>query len=106
MLRWLPVLIAFCLAATLYVFILTEPFRICVAILGIQWVANVLAMAIVFFALSSILRFVRPAPSPDRPIRPTRPSRRLPSRRFRPRCGRRHGPDVAVVNAAPEQGQG
>ena len=53
LIRWLPVLVAVCLAATLYVFILTEPFRNCMAILAIQWTLNVVAMAIVSFSLSN-----------------------------------------------------
>lgn len=67
LLRWLPVLFAACLAATLYVFILAEPFRNCVAILAIQWTLNVVAMAILSFALSSILHFVTPSPSSGPP---------------------------------------
>jgi hypothetical protein len=63
LLRWLPVLFAACLAATLYVFILSEPFRNCVAILAIQWTLNVVAMAILSFALATTLRFVMPASS-------------------------------------------
>lgn len=62
--RFLPVLIAACLAATLYVLLLTEPFRICVAILAIQWTVNVVVMALLSFALSNILRFVGP-PQPS-----------------------------------------
>jgi hypothetical protein len=64
LLRWLPVLVAVCLAATLYVLILVEPFRNCIAILAIQWTLNVVAMAILSFALSNILHFVGP-PSPS-----------------------------------------
>jgi hypothetical protein len=58
--RLLPVLVAVCLAATLYVLILAEPFRNCIAILAIQWTVNVVAMAVLSFALSNILRFVTP----------------------------------------------
>lgn len=65
LLRWLPVLVVACLAATLYVFILVEPFRNCAAILAIQWTLNVVAMAIVSFALTTTLRFVTPSSSPD-----------------------------------------
>ncbi len=57
LLRWLPVLFAGCLAATLYVFILAEPFRNCIAILAIQWTLNVVAMAILSFALSQCSAF-------------------------------------------------
>lgn len=65
LLRWLPVLVAVCLAATIYVFILAEPFRNCIAILAIQWTLNVAAMALLSFALTNILHFVRPASSAD-----------------------------------------
>lgn len=58
--RLLPIVVAVCLAATLYVFILTEPFRICMSILAIQWTVNVVAMAVLSFALSNIVRFVNP----------------------------------------------
>ncbi|HEY7326153.1 MAG TPA: hypothetical protein VH592_00830 [Gemmataceae bacterium] len=58
--RLLPVLVAVCLAAVLYVLILTEPFRNCIAILAIQWTINVVLMALLSFALSNILRFVGP----------------------------------------------
>jgi hypothetical protein len=61
LLRWLPVLFAVCLAATAYVFLLAEPFRNCIAILAIQWTVNVVAMALLAFALSNILRFVAPS---------------------------------------------
>jgi hypothetical protein len=63
LLRWLPVLVAVCLAATLYVLILVEPFRNCIAILTIQWTLNVVAMAILMFVLSNILHFVGPSSS-------------------------------------------
>jgi hypothetical protein len=59
--RLLPVLVAVCVAATLYVLILTEPFRNCIAILAIQWTVNVAVMALLSFALSNILRFMGPA---------------------------------------------
>jgi hypothetical protein len=62
--RLLPALIAACLAGTLYVLILAEPFRNCIAILAIQWTVNVVVMAVLSFALSNILRFVGPSPSP------------------------------------------
>lgn len=90
--RWLPVLVAVCLAATMYVFILAEPFRNCIAILAIQWTLNVVAMAIVSFALTSIIRFVAPASSPDTPgavgdagIPPVSSERRAEKRRRSPR---------------------
>jgi hypothetical protein len=67
LLRWLPVLVAVCLAATLYVLILAEPFRNCIAILAIQWTLNVVAMAILSFALSNILHVIGP-PSLSSPV--------------------------------------
>jgi hypothetical protein len=65
--RYLPILIAVCLAATIYVFVLAEPFRNCIAILAIQWTMNVVAMAILSFALTNIFRVVGPSLSPDEP---------------------------------------
>lgn len=62
-LRYLLLLFAACLAAMLYVFILTEPFRNCIAILAIQWTFNVAAMAVLSFVLTVTLRFVTPPPS-------------------------------------------
>lgn len=61
LLRWLPVLFAVCLAATLYVFLLAEPFRNCIAILAIQWTVNLVAMALLSFAMSNILHFMGPS---------------------------------------------
>ncbi len=58
--RLLPIIVAVCLAATLYVLILAEPFRNCIAILAIQWTVNVVAMAVLSFALSNIMHFVNP----------------------------------------------
>lgn len=66
-LRYLPILFAACLAATVYVFILAEPFRNCIAILAIQWTLNVVAMAILSFALTNILHFFMPTPTPTEP---------------------------------------
>lgn len=90
--RWLPILVAVCLAATLYVFILAEPFRNCIAILAIQWTMNVVAMAIVSFSLTSIVHFVTPASSPNAPgtvgdlgFSPTSPEKRAETRRRSPR---------------------
>lgn len=65
LLRYLPLLFAVCLAATLYVFILAEPFRNCIAILAIQWTLNVVAMAILSFALATTLHFVSPSLQPS-----------------------------------------
>src|SRR5579884_2270701 len=62
--RLLPIVVAVCLAATLYVLILAEPFRNCIAILAIQWTVNVVAMAVLSFALSNILRVVGPSQAP------------------------------------------
>src|SRR5579883_748243 len=59
--RYLPILIAVCLAATIYVFVLAEPFRNCIAILAIQWTMNVVAMVILSFALTNILHFFGPS---------------------------------------------
>ncbi|HEY7428349.1 MAG TPA: hypothetical protein VH682_29220 [Gemmataceae bacterium] len=57
-LRYLPIAFAVCLAGTLYVIILGEPFRNCIVILLIQWTLNVVAMALLSFSLSTTLRFV------------------------------------------------
>src|SRR5579884_1323651 len=65
--RLLPIVVAVCLAATLYVLILAEPFRNCIAILAIQWTLNVVAMAILSFALSNILHVIGP-PSLSSPV--------------------------------------
>ncbi len=62
--RLLPIVFAVCLASVLYVVILTEPYRICIAILAIQWTANAVVMAILSFALSNILHFVGPSQPP------------------------------------------
>jgi hypothetical protein len=59
--RYLPILVAVCLAATIYVFVLAEPFRNCIAILAIQWTMNVVAMTILSFALTNILHFFGPS---------------------------------------------
>jgi hypothetical protein len=58
MLRYLPVAFAVCLAGTLYVLILKEPFRNCMVILLIQWTLNVVAMAVLAFLLSVTIGFV------------------------------------------------
>ncbi|MHB1426442.1 MAG: hypothetical protein ACYC3I_25045 [Gemmataceae bacterium] len=60
LLRPLLILFGVCLATTLYVFALSEAFRICLAILLIQWTMNVVAMTILSFALSNIMRVVAP----------------------------------------------
>ena len=60
-LRYLPIVFAGCMAATLYVLILAEPFRNCLVILLIQWTLNVAAMAILSFALTNIVHFMVPA---------------------------------------------
>jgi hypothetical protein len=60
-LRYLPIVFAGCVAATLYVLILAEPFRNCIVILLLQWTLNVVAMAILSFALTNIVHFVAPA---------------------------------------------
>ncbi len=57
-LRYLPVAFALCLAATLYVLILKEPFRNCAVILLVQWTLNVVAMAVLTFLLSVTVGFV------------------------------------------------
>lgn len=69
-LRYLPVLFAFCLAAILYVFCLRETYRVCVVILLVQWVLTLVCTWILTFALSHILGAIHD--SPDRtPTRPT-----------------------------------
>jgi hypothetical protein len=62
LIRWILALMAVAVAGTLYVFILVEPYRNCIVILLIQWTLNVVAMAVVWFALSTTLRFVTPPP--------------------------------------------
>jgi hypothetical protein len=57
-LRYLPVAFALCLAGTLYVLILKEPFRNCMVILLVQWTLNVVAMAVLAFLLSVTIGFV------------------------------------------------
>ncbi len=60
-LRYMPIVFASCMAATLYVLILAEPFRNCIVILLIQWTLNVVAMAILSFVLTNVVHFVAPA---------------------------------------------
>src|SRR5262249_28994174 len=92
-LRYLPIAFAVCLAGTLYVILLGEPFRNCIVILLIQWTLNVVAMALLSVALTTPLRFVglTKPPSPEAsaehasafsPLPPeTRAATRPPSRR-------------------------
>jgi hypothetical protein len=113
LLRWLPVLIAVCLAATLYVFILTEPFRICAAILAIHWTLTVVAMAIVSFAISTTVKLVgsaapQSAPSTAQEQAPgfaAVPSQKRAATRPRPRRGQRP-PAKAEPEKTPKSDEG
>jgi hypothetical protein len=119
--RLLPVLVAVCLAAVLYVLILTEPFRNCIAILAIQWTINVVLMALLSFALTNILHFVGPGqPAATAPegaqapgVAPVSPEARAATRP-RPRRGPREPhremagkqPNAEETSGAPADLQG
>jgi hypothetical protein len=66
-LRYLPIAFAICLAGTLYVIFLGEPWRNCIVILLIQWTLNVVAMALLSFVLSTTFRFIGLAKPPSEP---------------------------------------
>jgi hypothetical protein len=93
--RLLPVLVAVCLAATLYVLTLAEPFRNCIAILAIQWTVNVVVMAVLSFALSNIIRFVGPSP----------PSTTAPAASQRPGVSQVSPQARAATRPKPRRGQ-
>ncbi len=106
--RLLPIVVAVCLAATLYVFILTEPFRICMSILAIQWTVNVVAMAVLSFALSNIVRFVNPHDSNEQEAAQTpgaaqvSPEARAATRPRPPRGQQAPRPEVAKKKTKEE----
>lgn len=58
LLRYLPVILAIVLGGTIYVFVLLEPFRLCTVVFLLQWVLNILAVAVVGFVLGKTGEFV------------------------------------------------
>jgi hypothetical protein len=111
LIRYLPILIAVCLAATLYVFILAEPFRNCIAILAIQWTMNVVAMAILSFALTNIFRVVGPSLSPAEPAAEQGqaasqvPTEKKTAMRARPKRGKKELQKEAAEKKAEAEGE-
>src|SRR5262249_39073965 len=109
--RYLPILIAVCLAATIYVFILAEPFRNCIAILAIQWTMNVVAMAILSFALTNIFHVIGPSLSQDEPAAEQGPAasqapmEKKLAMRPRPRRAKQEPPKEAAEKKPETEGE-
>ncbi len=109
-LRYLPVLFAFCLATALYVLTLKVTFRFSLAIFAVQWVLTLMGTGLAAFILTHALGFLQgPTPAGPAPLGPGQnpraqlPQRITPEVRGKTRPGRpRNGP--APTPQAPPAG--
>jgi hypothetical protein len=104
-LRYLPIVFAICLAATLYVFLLKENFRVVLVVFFMQWVLTIVAMSLVAFALSNFLGVFRPQGQQQPAVAHT-PQGPDPRAVTRPRPIRRGTPQPAPAPQPPAAAPG